>query len=448
MLHKRTSKALLSLILLLVLAIPAGIVSASGRNIASAQSAFVKYGPGNGSSVQSTGTVTIVWGSSSGATSYDYCYDTVNNASCDNGWYWTTNTMATINVTVGTTYYWQVRANGSSGTVYANSGTWWSFTPVAAPPPTATPVPFTKSTPANGATGQSPTLITAWSSSPNAVRYEYCYDTSNNNNCDNPNGWVNNGTTQWVYYYNLALNTTYYWQVRAVDANNNIAYPNSYTWWSFTVMPPTATPTKTFTPTISPAFVKYGPGNGSTVSSSTIVWGSSSGASYYEYCIDTNNNNSCDTNWNYVGTSTIANLSLSLNVWYYWQVRATNGSGVITYANGSPTSWWSFRVVATPTPTPTTAPFGKSNPANGGTWHPGTSPLAWNSISGATQYQYCLDTINNGACDTSWVPTGTNTYVFLSGQTIGITYSWQVRAVVGGNYVYANSGSWWTFLTN
>lgn len=444
MLHNRTSKALLCLILLFVLAIPAGIVSASSKNIANAQSSFVKYGPSNGSSVQSTGTVTIVWGSSSGATGYQYCYDTVNNSSCDNGWYSTSSTMATVSVYVGNTYYWQVRATGPGGSVDATGG-WWSFNATTPPPPTPTPVPFGKSTPTNGATNQSPTLLTAWSSSPNAVRYEYCYDTSNNNNCDNASGWVNNGTQQWVYYYGLSLNTTYYWQVRAVDASNNIAYANNYTWWSFTVMPPTPTPTVT---PIPPSFVKYGPSNGSSVMSSTIVWGSSYGATQYQYCYDTTNNNSCDTSWNSAGTNTYANLSISPNIFYYWQVRSINGSGVTTYADGSATSWWSFKMVPTPTPTPTTAPFGKSNPANGGTWHPGTSPLAWSAAGGATSYEYCLDTINNGSCDTTWIPTGTNQYVFVSGQTIGITYSWQVRAVVGGSYVYANSGSWWSFLTN
>lgn len=451
MLQKRTSKALLCLILLLVLVIPTGIAMAS-RN---AQSSFVKYGPSNGSSVQSTGTVTIVWGSSSGATSYEYCYDTINNSSCDNGWYYnSTNTIATLSsVSIGTTYYWAVRANGSSGTVYADGGSWWAFTPVTGPTPTFTPAPFAKSIPANGSTNQSLTVLTAWNSVPGATEYQYCYDASNNSNCDS-GVWTSTGTTQWVYYSGLAYSTTYSWQVRALVSGNYV-YANSNGWWTFTTM---ATPTKTFTPTPtrtptpvppSPAFVKYGPSNGSSTTSSTIVWGSSYGVTQYQYCYDTTNNNSCDTSWVSNGTSTVAPLSgLTTNIFYYWQVRAINGSGVTTYADGSSTSWWSFKLIPTPTPTPTPAAFGKSNPANGGTWHPGTSPLAWSTASGATQYEYCLDTINNGACDTAWVSTGTNPYVFTSGQTIGITYSWQVRALVSGVYVYANSGSWWTFLTN
>jgi subtilisin family serine protease len=75
----------------------------------------------------------------------------------------------------------------------------------------------------------------------------------------------------------------------------------------------------------------------------TLVWGSSSGATSYEYCIDTINNSACDTGWVSVGNSTSVVLnSLAANTTYRWQVRSLNGGGT-TYANGSATSYWQLR---------------------------------------------------------------------------------------------------------
>lgn len=446
MLHTRTFKVLLCLMLLLVLAIPAGIAAASvpaaGERVANAQSAFVKYGPSNGYLLASS-SVTLVWGTSSGASSYQYCYDTVNNNSCDSSWnYNGTSSMASISgLNTNTTYYWQVRANGPNGTVEANGGVWWAFTVTPTPTPTMTPAPFAKSIPANGATGQGLTTLTAWNSSPNAVRYEQCYDTINNGACDGT--WTSTGTTQYLYLNSLSYSTTYYWQVRAVDGSNNTTYANNGNWWSFTTLPaPTATPP-------DPAFFKYGPSNGATVSSGTVTfaWGTSAGVTQYQYCYDTINNNACDTSWISAGTNTTGSTGVLSVATYYWEVRAINGSGVITYADGG--SWWSLNAISTPTPTPSPAPFGKSTPSNGASGVSTSPVLAWSANSGAVSYEYCLDTVNNGVCDTGWVPRGSSLYVFPSTLQHGVTYSWQVRAIDSlGGITYANNGTWWTFTTN
>jgi hypothetical protein len=91
------------------------------------------------------------------------------------------------------------------------------------------------------------------------------------------------------------------------------------------------------------AFNKSAPGEGSTgvATTPTLSWGTSSGATGYEYCYDTSNDNACSS-WTSSGTNTSAALSgLSLDTTYYWQVRANNGFGS-TYANGSATAFWSF----------------------------------------------------------------------------------------------------------
>jgi hypothetical protein len=94
---------------------------------------------------------TLGWNASSGATRYEYCYDTVNNDTCDDSWRdaGTSLSAALSSLTGGATYYWQVRAVYGGATTEADGGAWWSFlTAVETTPPTVTGV-----TPANGATG-------------------------------------------------------------------------------------------------------------------------------------------------------------------------------------------------------------------------------------------------------------------------------------------------------
>jgi hypothetical protein len=71
-----------------------------------------------------------------------------------------------------------------------------------------------------------------------------------------------------------------------------------------------------------------------------LSWGSSTGASTYEYCISTSAE-TCTT-WVSRGGSRNAPLSgLTPGTTYYWQVRARNSFGIV-YANGSETAFWTF----------------------------------------------------------------------------------------------------------
>jgi hypothetical protein len=97
-------------------------------------------------------------------------------------------------------------------------------------------------------------------------------------------------------------------------------------------------------------FNKTSPGNGDDDISvaPTLTWTSSLGATRYEYCYDTSNDNACSP-WTTNGTDTSIGLSqLYPDTTYYWHVRAVNGLGNI-YSNGSSTAFWSFR---TENPTP------------------------------------------------------------------------------------------------
>ena len=95
---------------------------------------FGKRIPTNGATEQ---PATISWYSSSGATSYEYCYDTSDDSACDGSWVSVgrSTSVGVSGLSANTTYYWQVRATNSLGTTEADDGTWWSFTTGAIPSP-------------------------------------------------------------------------------------------------------------------------------------------------------------------------------------------------------------------------------------------------------------------------------------------------------------------------
>ena len=131
----------------------------------------------------------------------------------------------------GTTYYWQVRAQNTGGTTYANgsSTAYWSFTTLTSIIP---PGSFSKTAPVNTATNVSINPTLTWESSTYATSYEYCYDTTNDNNCS---GWTSTGTATYVELSGLSYETTYYWHVRAKNSIDTTYSNDSQTaYWSFT----------------------------------------------------------------------------------------------------------------------------------------------------------------------------------------------------------------------
>ena len=91
---------------------------------------FNKTSPTDGATDQSF-SPTLNWGISSGAITYEYCYDTSNDNTCS---VWTSNGGSTSKALSGlsqnTIYYWHIRAINSLGTTYSNGSetAFWSFT--------------------------------------------------------------------------------------------------------------------------------------------------------------------------------------------------------------------------------------------------------------------------------------------------------------------------------
>ncbi len=102
------------------------------------------------------------------------------------------------------------------------------------------PYGFGKIAPANGAINVPTPVVISWEVAGQANTYQYCYDTTNDNQCS---AWVNNGALTSKSLSGLLPNKTYYWQVRAVNASG-VTYANNGNWWSFKTKP--VTTTKTF----------------------------------------------------------------------------------------------------------------------------------------------------------------------------------------------------------
>ena len=378
--------------------------------------AFGKVSPTNGATGLGSG-VTLAWGTSTGATGYEVCADTTNDGACGATWQ-SAGTAAAFGLSglAAGTYYWQVRATNASGTAYADGGTWRSFTV------SATPALFGKLTPANGAVGLESTVTLQWSAVADSG-YWVCWDTTNNNTCD-ASWWPNGGGAGRVL--TGLPNGTYYWQVRAQNASGTFDADGG-TWRSFTVGGPPQPPA---------AFGKVMPANGATGlgSAVTLAWGTSTGATGYEVCVDTTNDGACGAAWQSAGTTASFGLSGLAAGTYYWQVRATNSSGT-AYADGG--TWRSFTVSATP------ALFGKLTPANGAVGLGSTVMLQWSVVADAG-YWVCWDTTNNNTCDSAWWPNGGGAGRVLTGLAPG-TYYWQIRAQRLSGTVDADNGTWWSF---
>lgn len=378
---------------------------------------FAKSLPVDGSTGKGT-TVTLSWSGSALADSYAYCIDTINDGDCNAEWIPSAAQSAIVSgLLKSTTYYWQARASNPAGETYADSGAWWSFTT------TTNPGPFFKISPPNATGFLTTSVILDWSDSPNAASYSYCFDTVNDNACGV--GWTSAGSSTQALI-TVSNNTTYYWQARATNSIGTI-YADDAAWFQFS------------TGTGSLFFGKTQPAHKTTGQSTapTLKWQKLAEALSYEYCIDTSNNKICNTTWNNVGNVLSASLSgLNVNTIYYWQVRANTDWGIV-YANRG--NWFSFTTWSS------TGPFGKISPSNGALNRPIAPTLSWNVYSGATRYEYCVDTINDNNCNTSWVTT-TSTSIITSGLKYNTSYYWQVRAYKAG-FFYADNFAWWSFKT-
>jgi hypothetical protein len=85
-------------------------------------------------------------------------------------------------------------------------------------------------------------------------------------------------------------------------------------------------------------------------------------------------------------------------------------------------------------------------PDNGATGTALDVLLDWESSPRSSRYAYCIDTINNSACDSSWKLTS-STSALIKELAPSTTHYWQVRADNIYGSTYADSTAWWSFTT-
>jgi len=196
-------------------------------------------------------------------------------------------------------------------------------------------------------------------------------------------------------------------------------------------------------PRVLGAFSKTAPAPGATAqpTSLTLSWSASSGATGYEYCLVTGLTTPCTT-WTSVGTATsVTRTGLAGSTLHSWQVRATNGTTTAEANVSLRSTFTTAAAVALP------AAFNKTAPANAATNIGSSTTLSWGASTGATSYEYCLDTVVNNTCDATWTTTGTTRTATRTGLVASTTYEWQVRARNAGGTTAANANVAWTFRT-
>lgn len=149
--------------------------------------------------------VTLAWGVSEGATSYDVVLKVGGNAV----FMQTVNTTSVaVTLNCSTAYEWSVRASNSSG---SSSWSIANFTTVECLP---IDVPVLIS-PQNNSTGASTNQELSW----NAVQYADKYDIEVGTSSTNLYQKLTSNTTS-IELQNLSYATTYYWRVRGVNGLN------------------------------------------------------------------------------------------------------------------------------------------------------------------------------------------------------------------------------------
>lgn len=331
----------------------------------------------------------------------------------------------------------------------------------AAPLGKAAPGSFGKSSPANGATGVAVAVTLGWGSSADATAYEFCYDTTNDNNC-NAGSWTSTGAATSKTVSGLAASTPYYWQVRASNASGT-TYADGSTWWSFTT---TATPPNDaiagatvigalpYTATQSVAGATTFPTDPIFTCPSPsqryrTVWFRYTAPSAQTLFLDTMGSNYDTVLAVWTGTP-LGLLACNDDSQGRFQstVEAVLNPGMTYYievASYEPAPS-STRLVLNAELSAIPSDFAKQLPTDEATDLGLAATLTWEQAEHSTSYQYCYDTLDNGSCDTGWRNTG-GIAVVVTGLSYNTTYYWQVQAKSVLGTTYANSGAWWSFAT-
>ncbi|HEX3051125.1 MAG TPA: hypothetical protein VHP83_10760 [Aggregatilineaceae bacterium] len=295
-------------------------------------------------------------------------------------------------------YYWRVRAINGSGT----AGLWSVARLVVIDnlaPRLVSPLSL------SGTTATTVTL--RWTASATAASYEVQVD-------DDPafgSATPYTPTTATQVLSGLSVGTTYYWQVRFVDAEGNPS-----TWsapWNFSVVASVVTPAR---PVLST------PTTGSATNDTTpeFTWQAAANGTSYEFQVD-NLNTFASPEMSYTGPALNFTLSSPLPAGrYYWRVRAVSADHIA----GPWSVIWNVVIDLTPPAAPVL-----STPVNNSSTPTTTPRLVWVAAASANGYRLQVDTVDTfDSGSTLVIEQAPVAYPFTSPLTDGTTYYWRVQA--------------------
>ncbi len=385
------------------------LLAVQATNAVAAPATPTSPSPGSTSSpgpTQSSSTVSLSWGSSSGATYYSLGVRDVatGNLVVDTT---TTSTSYTASLTAGKAYRWNVAACNTAGcSSYTTVLYFQTPTAVVIPATPTSPSPGSTSSP--GPTQSSSTVSWSWGSSSGATYYSLgVRDVATGSLV------VDTTTTSTSYTASLTAGKAYRWNIAA----GNTAGLSSYTTVLYFQTP--AAVVIPATPTSPSPGSTSSPGPTQSSSTVTLSWGASSGATYYDVGVrDIASGIIVASGY---PTTTSFTTTLTAGKAYRWNVAADNTAGESTF-----TTPLYFQ-----TPTSVVIPATPTSPSPGSTSSPGptqsstTVTLSWSASSGATYYDVGVRDIASGTIVASGYPTTTS---FTTTLTAGKTYRWNVAA--------------------
>lgn len=293
--------------------------------------------PADASSGVSSEGITLSWDAGASATSYavyfgtDSTPDSTEFKGNQAGLTYNPGTLAWL-----TTYYWQIGSINAFGTT---SGSIWSFTTIAEPPPPIDPPEkATNPNPAVSATAVPVSASMSWGVGFGADSYTAYIGTTSSLGAGHYQGEFSRGILTFTPS-SLAYNTVYYWRI---DSINTAGSTTGDVWVFTTESQPQAPNAPTNPSPIDDA-------TGVSISNPTLSWTASPSATGYGVYFGTD---IFPDDTEYQGSQaglTFNPGTLSYATTYYWQIGALNAYGATSG------TVWSFSTEAAPTaPTVTT----------------------------------------------------------------------------------------------
>lgn len=329
------------------------------------------------------------------------------------------NSYSISGLSVGTTYYWRVKAAKPNDTTAFSTAS--SFNTIPSAPGSAPSL----ATPADAAVHQEVSLSLGWGSVAGANAYRLQLTTDNTFSAVT-HDQTNIGSTSHVPS-GLLHNTTYYWRVSAGNEGGYSSFSSSR---SFTTLPDVPA---------SPALSVPIAGATNQPTGFSISWNTVSGTSHYGLQIATDSLFTTITvnQDSLLGTSAVISGLANNNV-YYWRVRGINVAGYGPFS--SPRQ---FETVSNVPAVP-----GLLAPIHAALNIPLATTLSWNAVSGANSYSLQVST--DSLFSTTIVDLqGISLTTFdLQGLLPNTIYYWHVNGTgVSGAGAYSTTRSFTTIPT-